>query len=108
MPPLRCSRGMLTSPDQHLFDAAIVGGGPAGLAAAVYLGRFLRSVVLLDSGFSRAQLIPRARNCPGYPEGISGKDMLERLRRQASLYGAIMVDDVVQHIEKREGRFLLT
>src|SRR3954470_6630130 len=99
---------MLTSPDKHSFDAAIVGGGPAGLAAAVYLGRFLQSVVLLDSGFSRAELIPRARNCPGYPEGITGKEMLERLRRQASLYGTIMIDDVVEHIQKREGRFVLT
>ncbi|RWE39047.1 MAG: NAD(P)/FAD-dependent oxidoreductase, partial [Mesorhizobium sp.] len=61
----------------------IVGGGPAGLAAATYLGRFRRRVIVVNAGESRARCIPVSHNCPGFPDGISGVDLLERLRQQA-------------------------
>jgi thioredoxin reductase (NADPH) len=63
-------------------DCLIVGAGPAGMMAAVLLTRARREVVVLDSGHSRARWIPRTRNCPGYPTGISGEYLLHRLRRQ--------------------------
>lgn len=69
-------------------DAVIIGGGPAGLCAAVYLARFRRSTLVLDSGESRARLIPRTHNAPGFPDGIGGEELLERLRRQATRHGA--------------------
>lgn len=69
-------------------DALIIGGGPAGLLAAVYLARFRRRVIVLNSGKSRAALIPRTRNTPGFPDGIEGPVLLERLLRQATEYGA--------------------
>ncbi|WP_292616427.1 FAD-dependent oxidoreductase, partial [Mesorhizobium sp.] len=72
-------------------DVLIVGGGPAGLAAAVYLGRFRHRVVVVDAGESRAMLIAESRNCPGFPEGISGPDLLQRLRSQAAKFGATLV-----------------
>jgi thioredoxin reductase (NADPH) len=80
-------------------DCLIVGGGPAGLAAATYLGRFKRSVLLAHTGDSRAMLIPRTRNCPGFPEGISGRDLLERLTRQARIYGARIIECGISRIE---------
>ncbi|MER9454685.1 NAD(P)/FAD-dependent oxidoreductase [Mesorhizobium sp. M0478] len=92
----------------QVFDVAIVGGGPAGLAAAMYLARFLRSVISLDAGHARAKLIPKSRNCPGFPDGISGEELLGRLRAQAQLYGASLVHGCVGHAEKREGFFVLT
>lgn len=67
-------------------DCVIVGGGPAGLTAALYLARFRRSVVLLDSGTSRAKLIRRSHNCPGFVRGISGQDYLDTLRKQLAAY----------------------
>ena len=69
-------------------DCAIIGGGPAGLAAATYLARYRRSVVVFDRGGSRAALIPLSRNLPGFPDGLSGPDLLRQLADQARRYGA--------------------
>jgi thioredoxin reductase (NADPH) len=68
-------------------DWAVIGAGPGGLTAAIYLARYLRDVVVLHDGRSRALWIPRSHNCPGYPEGIPGPELLDRLRRQAERYG---------------------
>ena len=85
-----------------VLDALIVGGGPAGLVAAVYLARFRRDVVVIDAKASRASLIPRSHNCPGFPQGISGGDLLQRLRDQASRYGARIIEDHVDRAERVE------
>lgn len=68
------------------LDCLIIGGGPAGLTAAVYLARFRRKVIVVDSGCSRASLIPASHNCPGFPDGVGGEELLARLRRQAAHY----------------------
>ena len=70
-----------------MLDALIIGGGPAGLMAAIYLARYRRKVLLIDEGASRAALIPESHNYPGF-KGIAGPALLARLREQASLYGA--------------------
>jgi thioredoxin reductase (NADPH) len=85
-----------------IFDALIVGGGPGGLVAAVYLARFRRSVAVIDAKASRASLIPLSHNCPGFPEGISGADLLQRLRDQASRYGARIIEDYVDRTERTD------
>ena len=69
------------------LDCIIVGGGPAGLTAATYLRRLHRHVVVFDDGRSRARWIPESHNCPGFPMGVSGTELLRRLRDQASTYG---------------------
>jgi thioredoxin reductase (NADPH) len=73
---------------RHDLDCLIIGGGPAGLTAAVYLARYRRNVVVVDSGESRAALIQKSRNYPGFPSGISGKELLADLTAQAREYGA--------------------
>jgi thioredoxin reductase (NADPH) len=70
-----------------IVDALIVGGGPAGLVAAVYLARFRRSVAVFDAGTARAALIPTSHNCPGFPDGIAGIALLGRLREQLEEVG---------------------
>jgi len=70
------------------LDCIIVGGGPAGLTAATYLRRLHRRVVVFDDGRSRARWIPESHNCPGFPLGVSGTELLQRLRDQAANYGA--------------------
>jgi thioredoxin reductase (NADPH) len=60
----------------------VVGAGPAGMTAAIFLARFRRSVVLIDDGASRAGLIPRSHNHPAFPGGIEGEELLRRMRCQ--------------------------
>lgn len=86
-------------------DVAVIGGGPAGLTAGIYLGRFLRSVVVLDAGSSRARYIPASHNCPGFPHGIAGEELLERLREQAEEFGATLVRARADGLEHVDGGF---
>lgn len=58
------------------------------LTAAIYLARYRRHCLVLDAGASRASYIPKSHNYPGFPPGISGPDLLVRLREQAAGYGA--------------------
>ena len=69
-----------------VFDCLIVGGGPAGLTAAIYLARYRRNILLVDEGKSRAALIPKSHNYPGF-RGIAGVELLKILRAQAAEYG---------------------
>lgn len=80
-------------------DCIIVGAGPAGLTAAIYLARFHLSIRVFDCGSSRAALIPRTHNHAGYPEGIAGTDLLARMLAQAELYGAVRERHEVTRIE---------
>jgi thioredoxin reductase (NADPH) len=82
------------------LDALIVGGGPAGLAAAIYLARFRRRFILADAGASRASLIPTSHNLPGYPEGIAGDALLAAQRAQAERYGATLLRGRVCALER--------
>lgn len=59
------------------------------MTAAIYLGRFRRKVLVVDDGKSRAALIPESHNYPGFPAGISGRDLLQELRRQAGEYASL-------------------
>lgn len=89
------------------IDCLVIGAGPAGLTAATYLARFRRTIQVIDAGESRASLIPISHNCPGYPDGISGRDLLARLRAQASRYGVSISAGSVGKLAKQEdGSFL--
>ncbi|KFN50158.1 NAD(P)/FAD-dependent oxidoreductase [Arenimonas composti] len=82
------------------LDCLIVGGGPAGLVTATYLARYRREVVLVDAGDSRAAKIPKARNVPGFPDGISGRRLLQRLRAQAETAGVTMIAGSVETLRR--------
>ena len=71
-----------------VLDCVVVGGGPGGLTAAIYLGRFRRRFVVLDAGDSRLDWIPVSHNHPGFPDGVPGPELLARMREQAERYGA--------------------
>jgi thioredoxin reductase (NADPH) len=86
----------------------VVGAGPAGLAAAIYLARFRRTFCVVDAGGSRAAWIPRTHNHPGFPGGIGGKALLGRMRRQAEAYGADVRNGRVESLKAMNGGFRLS
>ena len=69
-----------------IADCLVVGAGPAGLTACVYLARYHLTLVLIDAGQSRAASIPCTHNQPAFPDGISGAELLARMRAQAARY----------------------
>ena len=87
------------------FDCLIVGGGPGGLTAGIYLGRFRRRVLLVDAGESRASWIPTSHNYPGFPDGVNGRELLARLTAQAARYGAPVTPGRVESLAREDGGF---
>lgn len=85
-------------------DVLIIGGGPGGLEAAIYLRRFQRSVMIVDKGHSRLSLIPVTHNYGGFPDGIPGHQLQERLRDQLSRYDThVTAGEVTRLVEDDEG-----
>ncbi|MBX7249767.1 MAG: NAD(P)/FAD-dependent oxidoreductase [Caulobacteraceae bacterium] len=92
-----------------LLDAVVVGAGPAGLTAAIYLARFRRRFTVLHDGRSRARWIPRSHNHPGFPAGVRGPVLLARMRRQAEGFGATLREARVERVERRrDGTFTVS
>lgn len=85
-----------------LDDCIVIGAGPAGLTAAIYLARYHLSIRLFDCGSSRAALIPRTHNHAGYPGGIVGKDLLARMLTQAHEFGAVREERAVTGLRREE------
>lgn len=69
-------------------DVIIIGAGPAGLTAAIYTGWLGLKTVLLESGIAggRAYLAPKLENYPGFPEGIKGSELVEKMQKQAERF----------------------
>jgi thioredoxin reductase (NADPH) len=86
-------------------DCIIVGAGPAGLTAAIYLARYHLSVTVFDDGTSRAASIPMSHNHAGFPGGINGMELLARMREQAFMYGAEILDRRVTALRRAEDNF---
>ena len=84
------------------LDCLVIGGGPAGLTAAIYLSRYHLDIMVIDGGDSRAAWIPCSHNHAGFPDGINGKELLERMCDQARLYGTRIEQGQVTRLEKQE------
>jgi thioredoxin reductase (NADPH) len=85
--------GFATEPETAAWDLAIVGGGPAGLAAAVYGASEGLATVVIDGGLpgGQAGTSSRIRNYLGFPTGLSGRDLTNRALEQAWFFGARFV-----------------
>ena len=86
--------------EEKPYDCLIIGGGPAGLTAAIYLSRFHLDIHVVDAGGSRASWIPCTHNHAGYPDGIAGTELLRLMREQAQKYGAKIEDGRVTRLDK--------
>ena len=86
-------------------DTLVVGSGPGGLTAAMYLARFRRSVRVVHDGRSRALWVPRTRNVPGFPDGITGGELIGRMTDHASRFGSSITEGRVVSIERTGATF---
>ena len=89
-----------------MTDVLVIGGGPAGLTAAIYLARFHLATRVIDAGQSRAARIPRTRNHAGYPGGIPGAELLDRMRVQAAEFGVGVTAAEVTSLARDGDRFV--
>jgi thioredoxin reductase (NADPH) len=88
-------------------EVVVIGGGIAGLSAAIYLARAQRDTLVIDSGHSMAKWEPKVENYLGFPKGVDGADLLESGRRQAKRYGAEFAEDNIKQAGQEDGAFLL-
>lgn len=97
----------LEAADGGLWDCVVVGAGPAGLTAAIYLARYRRRFLVLHDSRSRARWIPKSRNHPGFPSGVHGTTLLSLLETQARKYGAVFEETQVEAVRVSEDGFSL-
>ena len=85
--------GLNTTPAEDFYDFVVIGGGPAGLGAAVYgASEGLRTVLVERTATGgQAGQSSRIENYLGFPDGVSGAQLTERARRQALKFGAEMI-----------------
>src|SRR3954467_15842639 len=98
---------MKRSDDSNAHDVIVVGGGIAGLSAAIYLGRAQRDVLVIDSGRSMAKWEPVVQNYLGFPKGVGGEELLKNGRTQAERYDARFTRDETKSVSARKFIFVL-
>ncbi|WP_303831611.1 NAD(P)/FAD-dependent oxidoreductase [Asticcacaulis taihuensis] len=85
---------------EDIYDCVVIGGGPGGLTAALYLARFRRKILVIDARESRAALIPVSHNFPAFPDGVTGRSLLSRLREQLEPYAIDTLAESVVALER--------
>lgn len=93
----------------NVLDAAIIGGGPAGLTAALYLARAGRTVQVFEAGVFGGQvfLCHAIENYPGFPKQISGSDLSDNMKMQAENFGVTFKLGFIKQITKQDKAFEL-
>jgi thioredoxin reductase (NADPH) len=88
--------GLNRSAKSTSYDVIIVGGGPTGLTAAIYAARENQSVLIVEKSApgGQAGVTERLDNYPGFPDGVAGHELADRMRRQAERYGVEILQAV--------------
>ncbi|HTX27307.1 MAG TPA: FAD-dependent oxidoreductase [Streptosporangiaceae bacterium] len=96
--------GLTVTADRSAYDLVIVGGGPAGLAAAIYAAREGIDAIVVDASAlgGQAGITDRIDNYPGFPEGVSGAELTDKFVAQARRYGVELVSAVMVNSVQRE------
>ena len=93
--------------NSHVYDVIIIGGGPAGLTAGIYAGRGQLDTLILEKGLPGGQIAQtqEVENYPGFPDVVSGPELSQRMVQQAEKFGAKIVMEEVQSLEKTSTGF---
>jgi thioredoxin reductase (NADPH) len=102
--------GLTLEAERSAYDLVIVGGGPAGLASAIYAAREGINAIVVDASAlgGQAGISDRIDNYPGFPEGISGAELAERFVLQAQRYGVELLSAVSVATLETDGESLVT
>lgn len=84
-----------------IYDVLIIGGGPAGMTAALYAGRAMLKVAVIEAAVpgGQAAITEMVENYPGFPEGILGPDLSAKMEEQAKRFGAEFISNTVESAE---------
>ncbi len=93
--------------ENEVYDVVIIGAGPGGLTAGIYAGRSRLKTLIFErlSPGGQIAVSDEVDNYPGFPDGISGKELTDRMEKQATRFGAKIVPDEVRKISKKESLF---
>jgi thioredoxin reductase (NADPH) len=93
--------------DPNVREVIVIGGGIAGLSAAIYLGRAQRDTLVIDSGHSMAKWEPVVENYLGFPRGVAGEDLLRNGCTQARKHEVRFVRDRITSVSGGDSVFVL-
>ncbi|MFJ7938858.1 NAD(P)/FAD-dependent oxidoreductase [Peribacillus sp. NPDC096622] len=88
-------------------DCIIIGGGIAGIQAAIQLGRYKHGIIVIDSAQGRSSIAKAYHNILGWPDGVSGKQLRALGRQHAEKFGVEFLDDTVTSLEKKQDKFFI-
>jgi len=88
-------------------DCIIIGGGIAGIQAAIQLGRYKHDIIVIDSAQGRSSIAKAYHNILGWPDGVSGKQLRTLGRQHAEKFGVEFTDDTVISLEKKQDKFFI-
>ncbi|HEY1825212.1 MAG TPA: FAD-dependent oxidoreductase [Acidimicrobiales bacterium] len=103
--------GLSRSAKCEMYDVIVVGGGPTGLTASIYAARENESVLIIEKSApgGQAGVTERLDNYPGFPDGVAGHELADRMRRQAERYGVEILQAVaVTNVDAQGDRVAVT